>query len=234
MLALGSQPLCRVGAKVACEEERPTWGGSEALGPWPWLNTQCQGASPVSEPSWKPPVQPAQQTERGAEQTLSLASGSCNNPKGLDHMPRWESQVPLPLHLHPEPNNGFWSHVPAAATFQLIRDEHDVDQSLFPVSQKRGPRPQSPPWYRPSCVPLTASTQSRCSIKHVVWDSTGPLFLGGSTLTRNSRSWASAPGSTITSYMALSENFLSLGFISLLLKTDLEKLICKPVQSTKI
>ncbi|XP_032494491.1 uncharacterized protein LOC116757167 isoform X6 [Phocoena sinus] len=160
MLALGSQPLCRVGAKVACEEERPTWGGSEALGPWPWLNTQCQGASPVSEPSWKPPVQPAQQTERGAEQTLSLASGSCNNPKGLDHMPRWESQVPLPLHLHPEPNNGFWSHVPAAATFQLIRDEHDVDQSLFPVSQKRGPRPQSPPWYRPSCVPLTASTQS--------------------------------------------------------------------------
>lgn len=27
------------------------------------------------------------------QQTLSLASGSCNNPKGLDHMPRWESQV---------------------------------------------------------------------------------------------------------------------------------------------
>ncbi|KAI4574749.1 hypothetical protein MJT46_004028 [Ovis ammon polii x Ovis aries] len=38
-------------------------------------------------------------------------------------------KVPPPVHLHPEPNNGFWSHVPAVATFQLIRDEHNVDQS---------------------------------------------------------------------------------------------------------
>lgn len=80
------------------------------------------------------------------------------NESFLIHQETW-AQVPLPLYLHREPSNSFWSHVSVVATFQLNKDELRMARSLFPFPL-HSPNTHTMAHARPDAS-LVANTQSK-------------------------------------------------------------------------
>lgn len=77
------------------------------------------------------------------------------------------AQAPLSLHLRTESSVGFWSHVPAAATFQLVKNKLNMTQSRFPAPQTSGLLPSAfPTAYVLPHVSPTADTQSKVPGKY--------------------------------------------------------------------
>ena len=66
-LVLGSQPPCQRKARAVCEEERPTWGGTDALSRGPgWTPSAKVPAPRASRPGAPSPASPANDTEQGS------------------------------------------------------------------------------------------------------------------------------------------------------------------------